>query len=105
MGYPHNKAYEYTSEYIAYDGKYCISTSYIAVLPGVNIYDLVAKWNKQSAGRNVYKVVKEIDLNTAMHTKSIKGNTIYGNWKFLDNLSHHSVVISIKEIDSTDSVL
>lgn len=95
----HTNAHEFTCESTNYKGEHQISTNYIALMPGVNIHELIRKWNLRGGTRYIYKYCKELDLQMAMTAKSITGRTIMNDWKFLDTLNYHSVVMEVKKLD------
>lgn len=98
MKTPHVQAYTYTRTFTDHQGILCKSHYVIALCAGVNIFDLVQKWQQQSRDNNFYTLGEEIDLNKALDTASISGMTIRKNWTMLDQLSHHSVCTAIEEI-------
>lgn len=98
MQTPHHKAYEYNYTFVDHNGINCIARNYIAICHGVDIHSLVTRWNQISTNNQNYELVGEVDLKTALYARSPKGATIANDWKLLDHMQFHSVLIEIIEV-------
>lgn len=98
MKTPHHKAFEYHHYFVSSKGVPCVAKKYIAIVPGVDIEMLIKRWNMAATQNQKYLLKGEVDLKTALYTRSLNGSSIAMDWKLLDHMQFHSIEFELNEI-------